>query len=780
MPAHLTPQEAVIRFKRAPADCDIVIVILWGRLGTHLDPASLVRPDGNRFLSGTEWEYENAFNASPRPDILVYQRLDDPPINLRGSGRAEALEQFDRVDAFVGRFKNADGSWKGGFAGYKGFAAFKKKLANDLEHLVAERLRRTPASAGPADPVPALPRAAAVATVPLPDRCLGRDDDTNALVTALTAANPHIAVLVQGPGGIGKTTLTQQAANDDAVVARFGARRWFVELETATDRDTFDTAILLALGLDATQGFDPAISRLAQERSLLILDNLETPWSGDPVAIEQRLARLAAVPGLALLASFRGDEAVGGARWSLRHTVHPLSPDDAKTLFLDIAQQIPGDDPHLLKLLAAQGGVPLAICLTARRAAHYDRLGEVWTEWQAAGTALARLPGAIEGRLTSVPQSIEFSLRSPHLTEAGRRLFRLLGQLPAGIADDDRRELLGGDAFTAREQVQGVGLAFMRAGRLDLLPPVRDHARRVHPPAGSDEVWFRHYLTLTTDLGPRVGRDGGAEALERLIPELPNSEAAMDAAIKAEELAAAAAARFGMSRVLCYSGLGAPRVLELLAHACASAGDVGGQASCLDDLGDVLLARSDHDAARSRYEEALPLYRRVGDVLGEANCIASLGDIALRRSDHDARSRYEEALPLYRRVGAVLGEANCIRSLGDIALDRSDHDAARTAFEQALPLFRQVGNSTGEGICLAMLGRLTREMQDPPGARTLFLDALTLFQRVQDVRNCAVVLEDLASVTTATERDAHLHAARAAWADIGLPHEIERLNRKFG
>ncbi len=85
----------------------------------------------------------------------------------------------------------------------------------------------------------------------------------------------------------------------------------------------------------------------------------------------------------------------------------------------------------------------------------------------------------------------------------------------------------------------------------------------------------------------------------------------------------------------------------------------------------MALRRSDHEAARSRYEEALPLYRRVGDILGEANCISGLGGVAARRSDHEAsRSRYEEALPLYRRVGDILGEANCIKSLGDIALRR--------------------------------------------------------------------------------------------------------------
>ncbi len=39
--------------------------------------------------------------------------------------------------------------------------------------------------------------------------------------------------------------------------------------------------------------------------------------------------------------------------------------------------------------------------------------------------------------------------------------------------------------------------------------------------------------------------------------------------------------------------------------------------------------------ARAAYEQALPLYLQVGDVLGEANCISRLGDIALARSDHD-------------------------------------------------------------------------------------------------------------------------------------------------
>jgi hypothetical protein len=594
LPAHLTPQEAVIRFKGAPADCDIVIVILWGRLGTHLDPASLVRPDGSRYLSGTEWEYENAFNASPRPDILVYQRLDDPKIDLRGPGRAAALEQFDRVDAFVGRFKNPDGSWKGGFSGYHGLDGFKQKLANDLEHLVAERVKHPRPTLAARDHVVATP----IASVPFPDLCLGRDADTEAVVTALTAASPRVAVLVHGPGGIGKTTLTQHASHHAAVIARFGERRWFVELETATDRDTFDAAVLLALGLDATQGFDAALARLAQAPTLLVLDNLETPWSGDPRAIEQRLARLAAVPGLALLVSFRGDEAVGGAPWSLRHDVRPLPEADARALFLHVASRIAADDPCLADLLAELGGVPLAICLTARRAERHATLAEVWSEWQATGTAFAHLPGAAAGRLTSVPHSIEFSLRSSRLGEPGRRLFRLLGQLPAGIADQDRRALLGGDAFVACEQLLGVGLAFMRAERVDMLPPVRRYAGAVHPPEATDVDWIKYYLNLATR-GERAGFNDGDDAIPRIGPELPNIDAAIDAAISRSDISTASGAAFGLSKVMRFSGLGSQRALAALAGACAATGDTAGEANCMAFLGDIALARSDHEAARA-------------------------------------------------------------------------------------------------------------------------------------------------------------------------------------
>ena len=66
MPAAMTPQEAVTRFKGRPADCDIVLVILRARIGTLLDISKDRKSDGTAYRSGTEWEYLDAWNATPQ------------------------------------------------------------------------------------------------------------------------------------------------------------------------------------------------------------------------------------------------------------------------------------------------------------------------------------------------------------------------------------------------------------------------------------------------------------------------------------------------------------------------------------------------------------------------------------------------------------------------------------------------------------------------------------------------------------------------------------------
>jgi hypothetical protein len=101
-----------------PSETDIVVCILWSKLGTPL-PEEFRRSDGSRYSSGTEFEYEDAragFDEKQKPDILVYKRTSVPEIKLNDHNLAERQAQYQAVQDFFQKwFYNPDGSCKGGF-----------------------------------------------------------------------------------------------------------------------------------------------------------------------------------------------------------------------------------------------------------------------------------------------------------------------------------------------------------------------------------------------------------------------------------------------------------------------------------------------------------------------------------------------------------------------------------------------------------------------------------------------------------------------------------------
>ena len=310
------------------------------------------------------------------------------------------------------------------------------------------------------DPKPPAPPPPSGTGVLPPTRCLGRDPETAALLAALDTADPA-ALLVLGAAGIGKTTLTRRVATRPAVVARFGPRRYFVPLETITDPATLPAAIIQAIGLNpAGTSFPAALAVLAQQPTLLVLDNLETPWEAGQRATEDVLQALATTPNVSLLGSLRGTVPPQSPAWTAPPTrLAPLSDSAARDLFLALA---PAADPEPLGwFLVALGGVPLALELVAYRAAGDTPLSELWTEWQRIGPDLIEHPDRDPGRLTSLRRSLDLSWGSPRLRDPGRRLFRLLGALPAGLADPDRATLLGSEATEAARQLRATGLAFI-------------------------------------------------------------------------------------------------------------------------------------------------------------------------------------------------------------------------------------------------------------------------------------------------------------------------------
>ncbi|MCS0638933.1 winged helix-turn-helix domain-containing protein [Streptomyces sp. LP05-1] len=249
-----------------------------------------------------------------------------------------------------------------------------------------------PEAAGPErGPAPVAP-AAPVSARPVPDlrpgnlrarltSFVGREEEIGTVLADLAGSR---LVTLLGPGGAGKTRLSQEAAERGGTAWPDGV--WLAELAPVRSPEAVPDAVLTALGARQTvlhgagagelrvvegAGRDDALVRLAEHcarrRMLLLLDNCEH-LSDAAAALVQRL--LEECPGLSVLATSR--EPLGVPGETLR-PVGPLPGPAALELLAERgASARPGfrveDDPEACAEICRRlDGLPLAIELAAAR-----------------------------------------------------------------------------------------------------------------------------------------------------------------------------------------------------------------------------------------------------------------------------------------------------------------------------------------------------------------------------------------------------------------------------
>ncbi|WP_050502413.1 AfsR/SARP family transcriptional regulator [Streptomyces monomycini] len=218
-----------------------------------------------------------------------------------------------------------------------------------------------------------------------PTSFVGREDDLAAIRADLAA---HRLVTLLGPGGAGKTRLSQESAETAAAAApdAWTDGVWFAELAPVDDPQTVPEAVLTALGARETvlRGTTAEELRAASDRSahdpmaqlaefcehrrmLLVLDNCEHVI-GAAADLADRL--LTECPGVTVLATSREPLAVPG---EAVRPVEPLPDPVALRLLADRgAAARPGfrveDDPvACAEICRRLDGLPLAIELAAAR-----------------------------------------------------------------------------------------------------------------------------------------------------------------------------------------------------------------------------------------------------------------------------------------------------------------------------------------------------------------------------------------------------------------------------
>jgi DNA-binding SARP family transcriptional activator/predicted ATPase len=148
--------------------------------------------------------------------------------------------------------------------------------------------------------------------------------------------------------------------------------------------------------------------------------------------------------------------------------------------------------------------------------------------------------------------------------------------------------------------------------------------------------------------------------------------------------------------------------------------------------------------ARQNYEASLALYRAAGDQWGAANVLSNLCLTLRRQGEFEAARRCGlESLDLRRTIGDRRGIASAQNNLALIYTALGEHVAAAPALEESVAICRDIGHPIGEANALTTLCQLAYYAGDRAAAIRQQREALRLYQQVGDLWGVAVAHNNL-------------------------------------
>ena len=130
-----------------PSETDIVIVILWSRLGILLPEDKFPGPLSRKPVTGTEWEFEEALKANREtnlPDLLMYRKKAEASLREDEEAIRAHFEQKRLVEDFIRTWflGTESKSFTAAFREFTDAVTFEELLETHLRELLKRRLER--------------------------------------------------------------------------------------------------------------------------------------------------------------------------------------------------------------------------------------------------------------------------------------------------------------------------------------------------------------------------------------------------------------------------------------------------------------------------------------------------------------------------------------------------------------------------------------------------------------------------------------------------------------
>ncbi|KAJ7262901.1 hypothetical protein C8J57DRAFT_1470876 [Mycena rebaudengoi] len=358
---------------------------------------------------------------------------------------------------------------------------------------------------------------------PCPQIFHGCESELQDVVNILIQDSAHIAIL--GAGGMGKTSLATAALHNPQVEAKY-SHQYFVPCHSSPTCTELAATIADHIGLEKGSNLQKRIAHYFAHAppSLLILDNLETPWEALSARseVEEFLSLLTDAPHLGLMITLRGAEHPSKVKWTrpFLAPLKPLSNVAAQQTFIEVADD-GHDDASIKELLELTGNLLLAVSLIVN-VASAEGCAKALSRWKLESTRM--LSDGYDQRL-SLDISIMLSYTSSRMTPGAQELLSILSMLPDGLADANlvQAKLPILDILACKATLIKTALAFVDQDQhLKVLVPIREHILHTHPPANALKLKLQEHFHHILDLWNQFRNLNVADILPQISGNLGN------------------------------------------------------------------------------------------------------------------------------------------------------------------------------------------------------------------------------------------------------------------
>jgi DNA-binding SARP family transcriptional activator/Flp pilus assembly protein TadD len=628
---------------------------------------------------------------------------------------------------------------------------------------------------------------------------VGRQAELQKLEEWLETPQCRLLTII-GPGGIGKTRLSVEAATRQE--GKFQDGVYLISLQSVTPENTIVAQIADAIGFSFYQGSPlkkQILDYLRHKKMLLVLDSFETCFH--ETCFVSEILRYA--PGVKLLiTSYERPNLQEEWVLHLQGLNFPNPGDghtnnyDAFQMFVEYAQCVSADfssrqqEEYIAQICHILEGIPLALEL----AAHWTELlpcQEIAREIVHSFDLLKTSLGNVPERHTSLRAVFNYSWNL--LPDDLRMALRQLCIFQNGFTREASNDVAAIDLNTLVALVQRSMLWTDGQGRY-FIPQI---FKRYALEDGGDktlnfECHSRYYANFLScqDLNnqqnaiPQIKAEFGnilagwdwavshqnVEILEQYIHPLYTFYETLSRFNEGLEIFARAIRAFPpkektshreevlfgklQGRLGCFHmNLGefdqASKLFEeslLLQSRNANYSEV---AFILNSMGTISLIRGEYTKTQEYFERSLEIYEELRDELSVARVLNNLGVLANHLSDYTQATKVlHRGLRIFRAKDNRRYIASTLNNLGSAALGDGDLSRAEQFFNESRHLKSELGDTWGAACSLMNLGHIAQTQEDPYKAEQYFLKSHEICVGMGSQSGVARVLNELGNSLT--------------------------------